>query len=181
MGLKRGAPGKEEFPVIALAGNPNVGKSTVFNALTGLRQHTGNWPGKTVSVAVGDCRKHGRSFALVDLPGTYSLSSDSPEEEIAAEEICFGRHNGVVVVCDATCLERCLFLALQILAVTRRVAICVNMMDEASRRRIHPDLKKLSVTLGVPVVGVSAKNRKNLGPLLDSMEALLKTRKEELK
>ena len=170
--MKRAVPGKEALPVIALAGNPNVGKSTVFNALTGLRQHTGNWPGKTVSIAVGDCRKHGRSFALVDLPGTYSLSSDSPEEEIAAEEICFGRHSGVVVVCDATCLERCLFLALQILAVTRRVVICVNMMDEASRRGIHPDLKKLEVTLGVPVIGVSAKNRKSLGPLLDSMDAL---------
>ena len=176
MGLKRAAPGKEELPIIVLAGNPNVGKSSIFNALTGLRQHTGNWPGKTVSVAAGDCRKYGRSFALVDLPGTYSLSFDSPEEEIAAEEICFGRHDGVVVVCDAACLERCLFLALQVLAVTRRVVICVNMMDEASRRGIRPDLEKLSGMLGVPVVGVSAKNRKSLGPLLDSMDSLIENK-----
>ena len=120
--------------IIALAGNPNVGKSTVFNALTGLKQHTGNWPGKTVSVAQGKYSRRGRNFILVDLPGTYSLSANSVEEEIARDYICFGGADAVVVVVDATCLERNLNLVLQTIEITDKVIVCVNLMDEAKRK-----------------------------------------------
>ena len=117
--------------VVALAGNPNVGKSTIFNALTGLRQHTGNWPGKTVSNARGSFTHHGRSYCLVDVPGCYSLLAHSAEEEVARDFICFGGADAVLVVCDATCLERNLNLTLQILEVTDRVVVAVNLMDQA--------------------------------------------------
>ena len=157
---------------IALAGNPNVGKSTLFNALTGMRQHTGNWPGKTVSSARGRCRHRDREFLLVDLPGTYSLADHSPEETVAREFIDSGEAALTVVVCDATNLERTLILALQVLERTQNVLICVNLLDEARRHGIQVDLTGLSQRLGVPVVGVSAGQREGLGELLDTVYRL---------
>lgn len=153
--------------IIALAGNPNVGKSTVFNALTGLKQHTGNWPGKTVSVAHGKYSRRGRNFILVDLPGTYSLSANSVEEEIARDYICFGGADAVVVVVDATCLERNLNLVLQTIEITDRVIVCVNLMDEAKKKGINIDLQLLQSRLGVPVAGTSARSGKGLENLMD--------------
>jgi len=150
---------------VTLAGNPNVGKSTVFNALTGMRQHTGNWPGKTVECAKGSFSCFGTQYTLVDLPGTYSLLSHSPEEEIARDFICFEKPDCVVVVCDATCLERNLNLVLQILEITDRVIVCVNLMDEAEKFGIVPDLEKLSQILGVTVIGTSARSKKGLEAL----------------
>ncbi len=151
--------------VVALAGNPNTGKSTVFNSLTGLNQHTGNWPGKTVTTARGNYKFKDKNFILVDLPGTYSLLSSSSEEEIARDFICFGNPHATVVVVDATCLERNLNLVLQILEMTKRVVVCVNLMDEARRKRIQIDLEKLSQLLGIPVVGTSARSGEGLKEL----------------
>ena len=156
--------------VIALAGNPNVGKSTVFNALTGLNQHTGNWPGKTVTNAQGRCTAGGRSYVMVDIPGAYSLMAHSAEEEVARNFICFGEPDAVVVVCDATCLERNLNLVLQTLEISRRVVVCVNLMDEAERKGIKLDLELLSGRLGVPVVGTTARRKKSLRLLTDCLE-----------
>lgn len=148
--------------VIALAGNPNVGKSTVFNALTGMKQHTGNWPGKTVGSAVGTYEYEQKQYQLVDLPGTYSLSAHSAEEEITASFLYFHQADAVVVVCDATCLERNLVLVLQTLSITKQVVVCVNLLDEARKKQIRVDLKKLEELLGVPVVGTSARSGKGL-------------------
>ena len=120
-----------EDQVVALAGNPNVGKSTVFNSLTGMNQHTGNWPGKTVASAQGYCVTKRQSYVMVDIPGTYSLMAHSAEEEVARNFICFGAPDAVVVVCDATCLERNLNLVLQTLEISDRVVVCVNLRDEA--------------------------------------------------
>ena len=156
--------------VIALAGNPNVGKSTVFNALTGLNQHTGNWPGKTVTNAQGRCTAGGRSYVMVDIPGAYSLMAHSAEEEVARNFICFGEPDAVVVVCDATCLERNLNLVLQTLEISRRVVVCINLMDEAERKGIKLDLELLSGRLGVPVVGTTARRKKSLRLLTDCLE-----------
>jgi len=155
--------------VVALAGNPNVGKSTVFNCLTGLKQHTGNWPGKTVSSARGIYRHKDKSFVLVDIPGTYSLMANSTEEEIARDFVCFGNPGAVVVVVSATCLERNLNLVLQTLEITPKVIVCVNLMDEAEKKKIKIDLKELSKILGVPVVGTSARNRQGLNDLMDAV------------
>lgn len=148
--------------VIALAGNPNVGKSSVFNELTGLKQHTGNWPGKTVTNAQGQYTYNGTNYILVDIPGTYSLMAHSAEEEVARDFICFGEADTVVVVCDATCLERNLNLVLQTLEITKNVIVCVNLIDEARKKKINIDYKKLELKLGVPVVAVSARNKEGL-------------------
>jgi len=153
--------------VIALAGNPNTGKSTVFNSLTGLNQHTGNWPGKTVTSAQGAYEHKGKKFLLVDLPGTYSLLSNSVEEEVARDFICFTKPRCCVVVTDATCLERNLNLVLQVLEITDRVVVCVNLMDEAKRKKINIDLQRLSHILGVPVVGTNARDGVGLDALKD--------------
>lgn len=153
--------------VIALAGNPNVGKSTVFNELTGLNQHTGNWPGKTVTIAKGNYEYKNRNYILVDLPGTYSLMANSVEEEVARDFICFGNPDLTLVVVDATCLERNLNLVLQTIEITSNVIVCVNLMDEAKRKKIEVDLDKLSSELGVPVVGTSANKGKGLDELME--------------
>lgn len=178
MGLTAGSTGRgaadkglriEREPgdtVIALAGNPNVGKSTVFNELTGLNQHTGNWPGKTVTNAQGRCTRGGMSAILVDIPGTYSLLAHSAEEEVARDFLCFGGGDGVIVVCDATCLERNLNLVLQTMEITDRVVVCVNLMDEAKKKHIRIDLKQLEKNLGVPVVGASARSGKGHSELM---------------
>jgi len=155
--------------VVALAGNPNTGKSTVFNSLTGLKQHTGNWPGKTVTNACGWYGHNGRNFVLVDLPGTYSLMANSPEEEVARDFICFGDPHATVVVVDATCMERNLNLVFQILEITPRVVVCVNLMDEAYRKGIQVDLKRLSDILGIPVVGTSALKGQGLDRLKEAV------------
>ncbi len=161
--------------VIALAGNPNVGKSTVFNALTGLKQHTGNWPGKTVTNASGTAVHNGKTYLMVDIPGTYSLMPHSYEEEVARDFICFGGADAVIIVCDATCLERNLNLVLQTIEITNKAVVCVNLMDEAEKKGIKTDLKALSKLLGVPVVGTSARFEKGLDRLMDSVEKVLKS------
>ena len=157
--------------VIALAGNPNVGKSTVFNSLTGMNQHTGNWPGKTVANAQGKYRYQDSNFILVDIPGTYSLMANSEEEEIARDFICFGEPDATVVVADATCLERNLNLVLQTMEISGRVILCVNLMDEAKKKRIRIDLDRLSQKLGIPVVGTSARSGKGLNRLMDAVKS----------
>lgn len=158
--------------VIALAGNPNVGKSTVFNSLTGLNQHTGNWPGKTVSNAQGKYKHLDRTFILVDIPGTYSLMASSVEEEVARDFICFGDPDACIIVTDATCLERNLNLVLQTLEITSNVVVCVNLLDEAKRKKINIDIKELSSQLGVPVIGTSARSGKGLDSLMDAVYKL---------
>lgn len=159
----------ESEKIIALAGNPNVGKSTIFNGLTGMRQHTGNWTGKTVANAKGHCTYKGQSYILVDIPGTYSLAAHSAEEEIARDFLCSGNPDAVVVVCDATCLERNLNLVLQIMDLSPNVMVCVNLMDEAEKKGIHIDLKLLSERLGIPVVGTVARKKESLTALLDAV------------
>jgi len=163
----------EEDKVIALAGNPNVGKSTVFNGLTGMKQHTGNWPGKTVTNEQGSYCKNGKNYIMVDIPGTYSLMAHSAEEEVARDFICFGNPDAVVVVCDATCLERNLNLVLQTIEITDQVVVCVNLMDEAKKKNININLSKLSMRLGVPVVGTTARNKRTLSNMMDTVEALI--------
>jgi GTPase len=152
--------------VVALAGNPNTGKSTVFNALTGLRQHTGNWSGKTVSRAEGGFRFHEKRYKLIDLPGTYSLLSTSTDEEVARDFILFGRPDVTVVVLDATRLERNLNLALQVLAITDRVVVALNLIDEARRHGMTVDVRSLSRDLGVPVVPMAARRGQGMPELL---------------
>lgn len=159
---------------IALAGNPNTGKSTLFNELTGLRQHTGNWPGKTVASAEGSFTHRGLTYTVVDLPGTYSLFSNSADEEVARDYLIFGRPDVTVVVLDATSLERNLNLALQILEITDRVIVAVNLIDEARRRGIRIDSRKLSELLGVPVVLISARNREGIEELLDTLDSMVR-------
>ncbi|MBQ7900991.1 MAG: ferrous iron transport protein B [Clostridia bacterium] len=150
---------------VALAGNPNVGKSTLFNMLTGMNQHTGNWPGKTVAVATGLYKGKSQNYAVVDLPGTYSLLAHSPEEEIARNYLLTENPDCVVAVCDATCLERNLSLVLQISEITPKVVVCINLIDEAKKKNIHINTKKLSQCLGLPVVTTVATSKKTLNTL----------------
>jgi len=159
----------ENEHLIALAGNPNVGKSTIFNALTGLRQHTGNWSGKTVGCAYGKCTYNNEHFVFADLPGTYSLDAHSAEEAMAGDFIRRGGAERVCIVCDAGCLSRGLRLALQVMAVHKYVLICVNLMDEAAKMGIHPDLEKLSRALNVPVVGMSAAKNRGFDELMAAL------------
>lgn len=167
--------------IIAIAGNPNVGKSTLFNSLTGMNQHTGNWPGKTVANAQGYCDSEENSFVLIDIPGTYSLMAHSKEEEVARNFICFGNADAIVVVCDATCLERNLNLVLQTIEITSKVVVCVNLMDEAKRKNIFIDLDLLSKYLGVPVVGSTARKKKSLENLLHEIDLVLENEYRPIK
>lgn len=166
--------------VVALAGNPNVGKSTVFNALTGLKQHTGNWPGKTVECAKGNVEDKGNKFQLVDLPGSYSLLAHSEEEEIARDIICFEKPDAVIVVCDGTTLERNMNLVLQIMETTKNVILCVNLLDEAKRKNIEINLNKLSDILKIPVIGTAARSGKGLEKIFPSLYELFSNKKDDI-
>lgn len=157
---------------IALAGNPNVGKSTIFNALTGMHQHTGNWPGKTVSQARGEFKYKDKEYELIDLPGTYSLISHSDEETVARNFICFEEYDAIIVVCDALCLERNINLVLQILEITPNVIVCVNLLDEARKKKVKIDLELLEKKLGVRVVGTEARKKKGITQLLDNLDTI---------
>ncbi|MFZ1291923.1 MAG: FeoB small GTPase domain-containing protein [Melioribacteraceae bacterium] len=160
--------------VIALAGNPNTGKSTIFNNLTGLRQHTGNWPGKTVTRAEGGFEFKNNKYKIVDLPGTYSLLSTSSDEEVARNFILFGQPDVTVIVVDSTKLERNLNLVLQILEITNRSIICLNLIDEAERKKIKINERELSKQLGIPVVSTSARNRSGMNQLLENVDQVAK-------
>ncbi|MGI6678360.1 MAG: ferrous iron transport protein B [Dehalobacterium sp.] len=183
LGVLQQAIGKELLDhekVIALAGNPNVGKSTVFNSLTGLNQHTGNWPGKTVTNAHGRYNYKDQSFILVDIPGTYSLMSSSMEEEVARDFVCFGAPSTTVIVTDATCLERNLNLVLQIMEITSKVVVCVNLMDEARRKGISINLSRLEAALGVPVVGTNARSNCGLDNLMDAVNDVVQNKRKTM-
>lgn len=153
--------------IVALAGNPNVGKSTVFNALTGMNQHTGNWPGKTVSNTVGHMKYKDATFELIDLPGAYTLDSSSPDEAVTGSYILEGNYDIVLIVADATCLERNLLLVKDILKATDKAMLCVNLMDEAEKKGIRIDIEKLEKMLGIPVVPTAARSKKGFNRLLD--------------
>ncbi len=159
--------------VIALAGNPNTGKSTLFNALTGLKQHTGNWPGKTVTRAEGGYEFKNKRYKLVDLPGTYSLLSVSQDEEVARDFLLFGQPDCSVVVCDATALERNLNLVLQVMEITDKVVVALNLMDEARRKGLEIDTRNLSRDLGVPVIPLVARTGEGVRTLLSTIDDLI--------
>ncbi|MGN0630037.1 MAG: FeoB small GTPase domain-containing protein, partial [Ruminococcus sp.] len=165
----------EERPyIIALAGNPNAGKSTLFNALTGMRQHTGNWAGKTVESASGRCSYNGMDLLFADLPGIYSLTSHSAEEKAARDFICNENPDAVIAVCDSTCIERGLVLALQIKAMGKRLILCAGLKDEAEKQNICIDCEKLSELIEAPVISISARKKEGLNELLDCIENILK-------
>ena len=168
--IKNNAKPNQEDYVIALVGNPNVGKSTIFNALTGLNQHTGNWTGKTVESAFGTYTYNEKKYMVVDLPGTYSLFPSSKEEEVTRDFICFEKHDLTVIVVDATMIERNLNLVDQIIETEDNVIVCVNLMDEAKKRNIKINIKELENILKVPVVGTSATNKKSLNKLIETIE-----------
>lgn len=168
--VKLGINLEEVDYVVAMAGNPNTGKSTVFNNLTGLRQHTGNWPGKTVSRAEGGFIFNEKRYKMVDLPGTYSLLSTSTDEEVARNFILFGQPDVTVIVVDATRLERNLNLVLQILEITDRAVLCLNLMDEAERNNLEIDVRALSKELGIPVIPAAARRRQGMNELLQAIE-----------
>ncbi len=159
--------------LVALAGNPNTGKSSVFNALTGLKQHVGNWPGKTVTRAEGAYRFDGHHYKLVDLPGTYSLLSGSQDEEVSRNFILFGQPDCTIVVADATALERNLNLILQVLEITDRVVVCVNLMDEARRKGLEVDVRSLARDLGVPAVPTVARTKEGLHDLVRTVAEVI--------
>ena len=168
---------QEGDKVIALAGNPNVGKSTVFNEMTGMNQHTGNWPGKTVANAQGYANDGEQGYVMVDIPGCYSLMAHSTEEEVARDFICFENPDAVIVVCDATCLERNLNLVLQILEANRRAVVCVNLMDEAKKKSISIRFDVLEERLGVPVIGTAARSGKGLEQIYEGLKHVLELNK----
>lgn len=184
MGLTNKSTGKKllknilnfdnEENIIALIGNPNVGKSTIFNALTGLNQHTGNWPGKTVESASGSYIYNNTKYTLVDLPGTYSLFSSSKEEEVSKDFICFSKHNLIIIVLDATMLERNLNLATQIIETNSNIIVCLNLMDEAKKKNINIDINKLKDILNVPVISTCANDKKSLKKLVKLIEEKIK-------
>lgn len=155
--------------VVALAGNPNTGKSTVFNSLTGLKQHTGNWPGKTVGRAEGAFQYADKKYKIIDLPGTYSLLSTSADEEVARDFILFGQPDVTVIVVDATRIERNLNLVLQVLEITDRAVLCVNLIDEAKRNNITVNERQLSRSLGIPVIPTAARQGVGVPDLLKSI------------
>ena len=172
-GLKKLGVRTDNFDfVVALAGNPNTGKSTVFNAMTGLRQHTGNWPGKTVTRAEGAFEYNKQKYKLVDLPGTYSLLSTSEDEEVARNFILFGKPTVTVIVVDASRLERNLNLVLQILEITNNAVLCLNLMDEAERNGLEIDTRTLARDLGIPVVPTSARYNKGIPELIQTISEL---------
>ena len=165
--------GEKGNPIIALAGNPNTGKSTVFNGLTGLKQHTGNWPGKTVTQAQGYYNYLSQEYTVVDLPGTYSLLASSIEEQIARDFICFAQPDATIVIVDATNLERNLNLVLQITELTDKVVLCLNLMDEAERKNIKIDIVGLANDLQVPIVPTVARDGKGLNDLKEIVEKVV--------
>ena len=156
--------------VVALAGNPNTGKSTVFNYLTGLNQHTGNWPGKTVVSARGQFKYKNNEYILIDLPGSYSLFTASKDEEVTRDFLCYGNYDTVVVVADATCLERNLNLVFQVSELTNKIILCINLIDEAKKKNIKIDKEGLEKELKIPIVLTSARNGQGMKELKDLIE-----------
>jgi len=189
MGLTKSSTGKNACDrfldiktgdiTVALMGNPNVGKSTLFNYLTGMRQHTGNWPGKTVTGATGNCTYKNKEIAFVDLPGCYSLLSHSPEEEVARDFVVSGEADVTVVVCDATALERNLILVLQTQQITKKLIVCVNLIDEAEKKGIKIDKEKLEKELGASVITTAARSGKGVNELLDKIVKAKETGEDE--
>lgn len=169
---------KTETIKIGLVGNPNVGKSTVFNALTGMKQHTGNWPGKTVESAIGNFTHEDTEIIMYDLPGTYSLISHSKEEEVTRDFICNEEYDAITIVCDAVCLERNLNLVLQVLEITKNIIVCVNLIDEAKKKGIEINFEKLSKLLNVPVIPICARDEEGLEDLIITIKEVARSERK---